>query len=105
MGGFGSGRPPGGGRATVEACLALDVGRLRREGCLTPGWSGSCRWTRGDRLVASVALLMEPDRLVLAYRRRGGAGGWEVVEEEVAVDRVPCHLGGGRPYFVCPGVA
>jgi hypothetical protein len=33
------------------------------------------------------------------------AGGeWDDVEETVRIVRVPCHLGGARPYFICPGV-
>ena len=40
MGGFGSGRPSGSGRDTVEACRSLDVNRLHREGCLRAGWCG-----------------------------------------------------------------
>ena len=40
MGGFGSGRPGGSGRGTVESCRSIDVNRLHREGCLAPGWWG-----------------------------------------------------------------
>ena len=33
------------------------------------------------------------------------AGGeWESIEEPVRIVRVPCRLGGARPYFICPGV-
>jgi hypothetical protein len=41
MGGFGSGRPARRNRGTVENCLALDVNRLNRAGCLEPGWAGT----------------------------------------------------------------
>jgi hypothetical protein len=40
MGGFGSGRPRGTGRDTVEASRSIDVNRLHREGCLHHGWIG-----------------------------------------------------------------
>jgi hypothetical protein len=43
MGGFGSGRPSGGGRDKVEACRSIDVNRLHREGCLRGGW-----WAAGN---------------------------------------------------------
>ena len=41
MGGLGSGRPSGTGRAKVEGCRSLDVNRLHREDCLRPGWLGN----------------------------------------------------------------
>ena len=46
MGGFGSGRPSGSGRDTVEACRAIDVNRLHKAGCLRAGWAGGWQWTR-----------------------------------------------------------
>jgi hypothetical protein len=35
---------------------------------------------------------------------RVAGGEWEDVEETVRIVRVPCHLGGARPYLICPGV-
>jgi hypothetical protein len=104
MGGLGSGRPAGWGRGTVEACRSIDVNWLHREGCLVPGWSGGRQWTRDGEKVASIALRAEADRLHLSYRVRIGGGEWEDVAETVPIARVPCHLGGARPYFICPGV-
>ena len=46
MGGLGSGRPSGSGRAKVEGCRSIDVNRLHREGCLRAGSMASCQWTR-----------------------------------------------------------
>lgn len=104
MGGFGSGRPSGSGRGTVEACRSIDVNRLRREGCLRAGWMGRWRWTRDGEKVASMSLRAEHDRLHLTYRVRVGGGEWEDVAETVRVVRVACRFGGARLYFVCPGV-
>jgi hypothetical protein len=102
MGGFGSGRPSG--RSTVEACRSIDVNRLQREGCLRPGWIGGWQWTRDGEKVASINLRAEYDRLHLTYRVRICGGEWEDVAETVRIVRVACHLGGTRPYFICPGV-
>ena len=104
MGSFGSGRPSGYGRNTVEACRSLDVNRLNRKGCLAPGWVGGWQWTQDDEQVASINLLTEADRLRLSYRVRIGGGDWDDVSETVAIIRVPCRYGGTRPYFICPGV-
>ena len=104
MGGFGSGRPSGSGRDTVEACRSIDVNRLHREGCLRPGWWGGWQWTRDGEKVASINLRAETDRLHLSYRVCIGGGEWEDVAETVRIVRVPCRFGGERPYFICPGV-
>ena len=36
---------------------------------------------------------------------RISGGEWEEIAETVGIVRVPCRLGGPRPYFICPGVA
>jgi hypothetical protein len=104
MGGSGSGRRSGSGRSKVEACRSIDVNRLHREGCLHSGWAGRWQWTRDGEQVASIDLRTEHDRLNLTYRVRIGGGEWTDVVETVRIARVPCRLGGTRPYFICPGV-
>jgi len=104
MGGFGSGRPGGFGRDTVESRRSIDVNRLHEEGCLEPGWCGGWRWTRDGEKVAWIGMRADADRLHLSCRVRARGGDWQEVEEAVRVVRVPCHLGGERPYLICPGV-
>ncbi len=74
MGGFGSGRPGGSGRDTVESCRSIDVNRLHREHYLAPGWWGGWQWTRDGEKVASIHLRAEDDRLHLSYRVRIAGG-------------------------------
>src|SRR5580700_895051 len=104
MGGFGSGRPTGSGRAKVEACRSIDANRLHREGCLRAGSMASCQWSRDGDKVTPTNMRAEHDRLRLTYRVRIGGGEWEDVDETVHIVRTPCRFGGARPYFVCPGV-
>ena len=104
MGGFGSGRPGGSGRGTVEVCRSIDVNRLHKSGCLRAGWMGGWQWTRDSEKVASINLHAEEDRLHLTYHMRVGGGLWEDVAETVRIVRAPCRFGGARPYFICPGV-
>lgn len=104
MGGFGSGRPNGSGRAKVESCRSIDVNRLHKTGCLHPGWWGGWQWTHDGERVAWINLRAEADRLYLSYRVRIGGGEWEDVGETVRIVHVPCRYGGARPYFICPGV-
>jgi hypothetical protein len=104
MGGFGSGRPSGSGRSTVEACRSIDVNRLHREGCLCGGWMGGWQWSRDGEKVASINLRTDHDRLDLTYRVRIGSGEWGDVTESIRIVRLPCRFGGTRPFFICPGV-
>ncbi len=104
MGGFGSGRPTGSGKATVESCRSLDANQLHREGCLSPGCYSGWDWKRDGERVASISMRTEENRIVLSYRRRLEDGEWQSIEELVSIVRVPCSYGGSRPYFICPGV-
>ena len=104
MGVFGSRRRSRSGRDPVESCRSIDVNRLRKAGCLAPGWRGGWKWTRDGEKVASIHQRADAGRLHLIYRVRIGGGEWEDLEEIVRIVRVPCRLGGARPYFLCPGV-
>jgi hypothetical protein len=103
MGGIGSGRPSGFGRGKVEASRSIDINSFHRKGCLAPGWAGGWQWTRDGEKIAAINLCAGTDRLHLSYRYRLAGGEWEDVNETVHITRVPCRLGGSRPYFICPG--
>jgi len=98
MGGLGSGRWKKPGRRTVEFCRALDANDLSSKGCLQPGWSGACQWAYGNE-VSSVSLRCEAEQLHLSWH----GGEQEEVTEIIPIVRVPCQLGGSRPYFLCSG--
>ena len=104
MGGFGSGRLARRNRGTVENCLALDVNRLRRDGCLKPGWIGTRRWMQDGKEAARIGLRAEEGRVQLSYRVQVDRGEWQDIEESIPLMWQPCRFGGRRPYFVCPGV-
>lgn len=103
MGGFGSGRP--GWKAKADHSRSLDVNRLHREGCLTPGKWGGWQWTVDGEQVASIRYRAEENRLVLSYRWRYGGGEWEDTEEPVPIARVPCRYGGNRAGRRAPAFA
>lgn len=104
MGGLGSGRSGGGGKVTAEACRWIDVNRLRKEGVLSVGWSGSWDWKRNGERVSSISMRGGEDLIVLFYRSRIGSEDWQDVEEPIPIRWMPCRYGGRRPYFVCPGI-
>lgn len=105
MGGFGSGRQ-GGGRCTDDM-RALDVRKIKRSRCLTPGGSFSWQWTRNGETTASIQMKVQADSVVLDYRSRGlhhNGGEWEPMNYTVRLDWTPCTLGGQRVWWRCPAV-
>ncbi len=102
MGGIGSGRQ--GGRPVVDSCRSLDVNRLHRDGCLRPGWSGTVHWARDGEEAASIGIRASQGRVILTYGHRWLDGAWQEAEEPVPIVWTPCHFGGSRPWFVCPGI-
>lgn len=105
MGGMGSGRRRHyGARNTEEDCHSLDVRRLQRDGLLTPGRGFDWQWTRNGEVTVTISVKVEMGRVVLSYRHRNVGEEWESVEEPVLLDTTPCHYGGHRVWFSCPGV-
>lgn len=101
MGGFGSGRGQD-RKATTSDMRPLDVRKLDRDGLLTPGRAFGWQWTRNGEEVASIQMRTEADRVILNYRNRRHGGEWEPMEYPVYLEWTPCHLGGQRPWFLCP---
>ena len=106
MGGTGSGRRwHWGAKDTTGEYRSIDVRRWKRDGLLTPHQSFGWQWTRRGEVVASINICTEPGRVFLDYRhRRRGEQDWESEKYPVYLDWTPCHLGGERPWFLCPAL-
>lgn len=103
MGGLGSGRRYHSGKKTTSDLRALDIRRLKHAGLLTTGKFSGWSWYRNDVEAASIRILAEIDRVVLSYKTKNRFGEWEPKEYSVYLERTPCHLGGHRIWFKCPG--
>lgn len=104
MGGFGSGRPAGGGRPAVDHCRSIDVNRFNKEGILADGWSGRWEWKRDGERIALIGIRGGRCQVRLVYRCKHGGGDWEDVDQPIPIFWKPCRFGGERPFFQCPGV-
>ena len=100
MGGFGSGRRSS--KETVGQMRALDVRKMKREGCLQPGYSGQWTWSRGGEVLASIRFLVEQDAVRLMYKSRDRGGEWQEMDYRARLDWTPCTYGGARAWFLCP---
>jgi len=103
MGGMGSGRRwHFGVNDTTDDYRSIDVRRWRRDGLLDAHQSFGWQWSRHGEVVASIRVRTEPDRVILTYRHRSGGEDWQDESYPVYLDWTPCHLGGQRPWFLCP---
>lgn len=104
MGGVGSGQwYRWNKRTTLDEVKRLDVRWLQRHGFFD-GWPRWVTWSRGERETGSVSVALADGSLVVEYRyRMRGREEWEPVRQVITLDWTPCHYGGQRPWFRCPG--
>lgn len=89
-------------KSATEDHRALDIRGLHRAGVLAQGRSCSLEWKRRGVVVGSIGVYVEMlTRLRLRYQltRQGQTEGKDY---PVTITWTPCHLGGSRPWFLCP---
>jgi hypothetical protein len=103
MGGIGSGRHwRSGKKDTTEDFRSIDVRRWQRDGLLRPNQAFGWQWTNRGKKVASINVLTESKRVILNYRHRTPGAEWQDEKYPILLDWSSCHLGGKRPWFLCP---
>lgn len=91
------------GGATCESCKSIDVRRWHRKARLSAGQYFSWSWTCDGEPSGNIGVRTEVDAVVLTYRSRSyGDDEWKSVQQRVPITWTACHLGGRRPWFVCP---
>lgn len=107
MGGFGSGFQ-GRARSGTDGHERLDARWLARRGVIDRGFStyDLVTWSRGEQKTAEIGVryVDGSERVELIYEVgvcRGEPA--RSVREPVRLLRTPCHLGGSRLWFACPG--
>lgn len=81
---------------TCESLHRLDVRDLAQNGLLTG--TGTVTWSRAGYTTGIITVQGDGDSTVLSYKFDG-----QEIEERVALDKTAVHLGGHRPWFLCPG--
>lgn len=105
MGGFGSGnRWRVGAKELSDDIRKLDVRYLNRIGALVPSidfeWYGDIKGKRG----AAIRIYVELTNIVLMFKQQcSGHGKLRYSHQIVELEWTECHLGGSRPWFLCPG--
>ena len=95
-------------KTTVEEYLCLDIGRLHREGMLTPLNVLTTSWSyttadHEDRPAGSIRIFVLGNALRLSYMITDkDTSKQRDCNISVPLEWIPCTYGGTRPYFACP---
>lgn len=109
MGGYGSGlRDFRNTKAVVTHFLRLDVQGLVSQGVLGPdvnsGTVFECSWIGGPgEPKSSIGIQVGRGQLTLHYRYSTNEHNGQDIRDMVPISWTPCHYGGRRPWFLCPG--
>lgn len=103
MGGINSGRHwHWDAKSTTDDYRSIDVRRWKRDGLLKPDLFFKWQWSRHDKVIASIGVRTGSDRVTLIYRHKKGDKNWKDEKYPIFLDSTNCHLGGERPWFLCP---
>lgn len=107
MGGAGSGRHwYYGAKSTTNSYRSIDVRQWQREKLFTPGNSFYWQWKYEGEVVASIHVDVGHalDHIILNYRHRKNGGECQNFNYSISLVWSDCHLGGQRPWFICPAL-
>jgi hypothetical protein len=102
MGGRGSGNRFRAGKTATSDMRQVDVRRLHRENYLQPGSVLIMNWMSNDAYTAYLQIRPEPDHVILSYTNTFSSGEERPIEYPVRLEWTGLHLGGRRPWFICP---
>jgi hypothetical protein len=116
LGGLGSGRrSAGSAKRTTDGLPEIDIRRWLKQGRLIPGAYFDLSWQsqEGEKLVVRVQVGLrkivcgEPppilDGVRLQYSLTAPGADSQTIDEAVKIISTPCHFGGARRWFECPG--
>ena len=102
MGGFGSGRRLQ-SKNTTNDYRQLDIRKLQREGLLKPGRFFSRQWKSGNKIIATINVHSEINKITLSYKHKSYGNEWKDKSYTVWLDWTWCNYGNYRAWFLCPG--
>ena len=103
MGGYGSGRAAYRSAGRCEDHQRLDIRALHQRGLLTGRVPFSWQWSWNGEPRGDIQIWPDDHAIQLRYRARCGDAPWASIQETLALDWTIPHLGGRRPWFLCPG--
>ena len=87
-------------RYKVTDCRSIDVRSFQQVGALRSHWQGSWYWWSCDtgEVTYQIQVWVWGDDFWIRFPWKG-----QHIEETIRLERTACHLGGTRPWFLCPG--
>ncbi|HVT62774.1 MAG TPA: hypothetical protein VHD33_04725 [Legionellaceae bacterium] len=103
MGGFGSGRH-GATKLTTNSYRRMDVHRWQRDKLFTPNNSFSWQWVSEGKVISYIRVDVAADLnyVTLRYKNKKRDREWKSFDYNIHLAWDDCHLGGRRPWFICP---
>lgn len=89
-------------KAATNEYRTLDIRSLSKAGVLSPGYSCSWEWKRRGKVMASIGVRTESHASVRLSYQVKSEGQPKQKDYCVPITWTPCHLGGERPWFLCP---
>jgi len=103
MGGIGSGRSSYSTSPTVDQSRKLEVRYLSKHGLLDEASVVTLHWNMGLQDSGSAQIWCLVDVIFISFGVKQLNNTWKPFRQKVVVDRTPCHFGGFRKWFLCPG--
>jgi hypothetical protein len=107
------GRDSWSNRKTVEQCRCLDILQLTRKGCLRGYCKAQIEWRNNNgEVISSMGIEISinqkdsfEDHARLFYAAQNvNTGESRNLNYDVGLVSTPCHFGGVRYWFICPGI-
>ncbi|WP_415887691.1 hypothetical protein ACMXYO_06350 [Neptuniibacter sp. QD37_6] len=83
---------------TTDQVPSVDLRYLKKEGVFDAGGKGILSWSLAGADVGQVAYHCDLSGITLRYGDQS-----DVKEQRLSFDHTPCHYGGYRKWFLCPG--
>lgn len=90
-------------KPTLDTHRCIDIRHWKRAGMLHRSGGFNWIWSRCGEEIARITVYPAPDGLRLVYRVSLNDGPWHSIDEFVRLTETPCHYGGSRLWFECPG--
>ncbi|HEY6527396.1 MAG TPA: hypothetical protein VIZ65_01790 [Cellvibrionaceae bacterium] len=104
MGALGSGRPKhqSKGKKITDDLISIDVRQWQREQLLVPGKILDFRWNGGHANLEKINVKIKANVATISHLYLREKNVSEHISYAIDIVWTDCHLGGQRPWFLCP---
>lgn len=90
-------------KETTSNYRKIDIRRWKRDDMLYPHHAFNWQWLHLGEVVSSISVTPHSEHIELKYQTRDNEHGeWKSKHYIISLAFTECHLGGTRPWFLCP---